>query len=265
MLPQFFNYHTHTFRCGHAVGTDEEYVLSAIKAGYKVLGFSEHIQHRAMRGQLNRIDYENFYEYFHSIRLLATQYASQIQILCGLEVSFIPEWLADIYDIRHNCDYFILGQHVGGKNIWHYNQSCSETDVLHYAEDIEYAVRTGLFSVIAHPDYFMITRNTWTPNCVIAAEKICTAALEYKIPLEINLKGLMEPRRKINEELLHPYPFRCFWEIAAEIGAPVIYGVDAHSPDALQNISLYKQAQKILKNLTLNFQRKYQILLKDRW
>ena len=36
------NYHTHTSRCMHAQGLDEEYVLSAIKGGYQVLGFSDH-------------------------------------------------------------------------------------------------------------------------------------------------------------------------------------------------------------------------------
>ena len=29
------NYHMHTYRCMHASGTDEEYVLSAIKNGYE--------------------------------------------------------------------------------------------------------------------------------------------------------------------------------------------------------------------------------------
>ena len=28
------NYHTHTTRCLHATGSDEEFVLSAIKGGY---------------------------------------------------------------------------------------------------------------------------------------------------------------------------------------------------------------------------------------
>lgn len=36
------NYHTHTTRCQHAKGSDEDYVLSAIKAGYDELGFSDH-------------------------------------------------------------------------------------------------------------------------------------------------------------------------------------------------------------------------------
>ena len=36
-------YHTHTSRCGHANGEDEEYVVNAIKAGIKRLGFSDHV------------------------------------------------------------------------------------------------------------------------------------------------------------------------------------------------------------------------------
>lgn len=34
------NYHTHTKRCGHAYGEDEDFVLSAIKYGIKELGFT---------------------------------------------------------------------------------------------------------------------------------------------------------------------------------------------------------------------------------
>ena len=36
------NYHTHTTRCHHAEGSDEDYIIEAIKAGYKTLGFSDH-------------------------------------------------------------------------------------------------------------------------------------------------------------------------------------------------------------------------------
>ena len=36
------NFHTHTTRCKHAIGTEREYVENAIKAGYQVLGFSDH-------------------------------------------------------------------------------------------------------------------------------------------------------------------------------------------------------------------------------
>lgn len=40
---QYFNIHTHTVRCNHAVGTDEEYVTAAINNGLKLLGFSDHV------------------------------------------------------------------------------------------------------------------------------------------------------------------------------------------------------------------------------
>ena len=36
------NYHTHTWRCRHADGTERESVEHAIKAGLKILGFSDH-------------------------------------------------------------------------------------------------------------------------------------------------------------------------------------------------------------------------------
>ena len=36
------NYHTHTYRCHHAIGKEEDYILNAIKAGYTELGFSDH-------------------------------------------------------------------------------------------------------------------------------------------------------------------------------------------------------------------------------
>ena len=34
------NYHTHTPRCNHAVGSEVEYVENALAQGLKILGFS---------------------------------------------------------------------------------------------------------------------------------------------------------------------------------------------------------------------------------
>lgn len=36
------NFHTHTSRCHHAFGNDEEFVRTAIQNGFEVLGFSDH-------------------------------------------------------------------------------------------------------------------------------------------------------------------------------------------------------------------------------
>ena len=37
------NFHTHTYRCGHANGSEEEMVCAAMKMGIEELGLSEHI------------------------------------------------------------------------------------------------------------------------------------------------------------------------------------------------------------------------------
>lgn len=250
---QKFNYHTHTARCGHAVGTDEEYVQAALKCGYTALGFSEHIQFRAYNGQYGRIDYEAFPKYFRDIYALRDRYKNQISIFCGIEAEFIPEYLLDLYDLRRHCDFFILGQHRGGPNSYFYENSCTDEDVLHYATDIEYAIRTGLFCIIAHPDYFMRTRNTWSDACIEASWKICQAARESGCPLELNLKGTRGSQLVIDGHTQFPYPFRPFWEIVARSQAPVIWGIDAHNPADFLHIGQFRRAKEIIAELDLNF------------
>ena len=36
------NYHTHTWRCRHASGTERDYIENAIDHGIRILGFSDH-------------------------------------------------------------------------------------------------------------------------------------------------------------------------------------------------------------------------------
>ena len=60
------NFHTHTSRCGHAVGTDEEYVQAAIQAGVKVLGFSDHAPYKDPE-PTERMNIEQVDDYFSCI------------------------------------------------------------------------------------------------------------------------------------------------------------------------------------------------------
>ena len=75
------NYHTHTARCGHATGTDEQYVEAAIGQRFNVLGFSDHVPwpyasgftHRHVRMGIEQLD-----EYVSSMRTLKQRYAGSI-------------------------------------------------------------------------------------------------------------------------------------------------------------------------------------------
>ena len=64
------NFHTHTYRCGHATGSDEEYILSAIKFGIKELGFTDHIILKDHSQPGMRGDYSLLNDYVSSLKSL---------------------------------------------------------------------------------------------------------------------------------------------------------------------------------------------------
>ena len=68
------NYHTHTYRCGHAVGNDEDYVLEAIGLGLQTLGFSDHVMLKNLHQPNVRGDFIQSENYFSSIRKLQEKY-----------------------------------------------------------------------------------------------------------------------------------------------------------------------------------------------
>ena len=110
-----YNLHTHTFRCRHAQGSDREYVEAAIKAGMKVLGFTDHCP------QFFPTDYystfrmfpEDAADYAESVRALAKEYRDDIQILLGFETEYYPEIFGELLRLvrQLGCDYLIMGQH----------------------------------------------------------------------------------------------------------------------------------------------------------
>ena len=83
------NYHTHTFRCGHSGNySDEEFVLRAIDAGLKILGFSDHTPWPYLsdfRHPSVRMDITELPSYLASIQMLKEKYKDQIRIYVGLE------------------------------------------------------------------------------------------------------------------------------------------------------------------------------------
>ena len=87
-----------------------------------------------------------------------------------------------------------MGQHQGGLSNKKYCLKCDDEDVLQYATDIEDGLNTNLYSVVAHPDFFMNSRNTWSKQCDEATRRICIAAKNHNIPLELNIKGSLEKK-----------------------------------------------------------------------
>ena len=100
------NYHTHTKRCGHAIGEDEEYVVNAIEAGLTDLGFSDHCPYIDKEpGVRMRIEQRD--EYFKSLQSLKEKYKDSINIYIGMEVEYFPSQWETLKDNRMASDYCI--------------------------------------------------------------------------------------------------------------------------------------------------------------
>lgn len=172
-----FNLHTHTARCRHAVGTDEAYVQAAIKAGFKVLGFSDHCPFACLRDQRDRMNSEEKAGYLNSIASLKDKYRDQITILTGYEFEYFPSLRQELQERRDETDYMILGNHYLTPGGTDFCEAAEDENVLLYARRIAAALAEGLADYVAHPEYFMLSRDHWSPACDEAARIICAAAV----------------------------------------------------------------------------------------
>lgn len=231
------NFHTHTFRCGHAVGEDEQYVQCAIEAGIKVLGFSDHVPWPDILQPRIRMSPDQVENYVKSLTILKEKYKDKIEIHIGFEAEYIEEYMPfyEWMKIEYGIEYFIIGQH-GEFNDFHepyfYNQFRNDKNAAsRYVSQVIRGMESGLFSYVAHPDHFL---NGYRENDNFAESQIrqiCEKSKELNIPLELNLTyprfAIMDGKEHDEDE---HYPFGKFWKIAGELGCPVVVGIDAHNP-----------------------------------
>lgn len=253
-----YNYHTHTIRCGHASGTDEEYVQRAIECGVEYMGFSDHVPFAFPDGResAHRVPVAMAKEYVDSFSALREKYKDKIDIKIGFEVEYYPEFFDRMLKevVGYGAEYLILGQHYMYNELEGCPHVIAETDsvdeIKKYADRVIEAMKTGVFTYIAHPDMFNYTGDV--ENFKAEMRKICIASKEMDIPLEINLLGIRGNRN---------YPNEAFWEVAGEVGSPVTVGHDAHeAKDACDHIS-FERAKEIVNKYNLNYIGKPNVIL----
>lgn len=236
------NFHTHTSRCQHAVGTDEAYVEAALDAGFDVLGFADHAPFPFANGFVSgiRMPLDQLTDYIASVHALQQRYAGQLEIRLGLESEYFPRYHDHLLRMREQgIGYYILGQHYADSeedNPYIGFECQTDEGVLRYAQSAVAAMRTGLFCYIAHPDLFMRHRtdDQFNRACEEAADMLCQCAKEQHMPIEYNLLGLNSQM----EGHTRGYPSAPFWEYARKWHNDVILGVDAHDPEHLK-ITVY--------------------------
>lgn len=244
------NYHMHTTRCGHATGTDREYVEAAIRYGYRTIGFSDHTPQPFPNGFVSpvRMKCADLEGYVESVLRLKNEYRSDIKILLALEVEVIPSCFEEWQKLvsPYPFDYFLHAQHfVPNEYEGTYSMRLTDSEqVLKQYVDLSIeSMQAYGFLYLAHPDLIHFAD---TSSEVYSSEmrRLCECAKDHNLPLEINLLGVRDHRS---------YPTDDFWRIAGEVGNTVVIGTDAHSPDAMNPGIAFRAAMKLIERYHLNW------------
>ena len=166
------NYHTHTWRCRHADGTEREYVERAIEGGLKILGFSDHSPYpfpdgydSGMRMRLDQVE-----GYVDTVLALKKEYDKDIEIHLGLETEYFPRFWDQLIDFLSDYpfEYFVLGQHSLGNEIEKILYSGHGTTdgsyLKQYVDQCLAGIDTGKYLYLAHPDLFLFNGDEGIPE-----------------------------------------------------------------------------------------------------
>ena len=155
------SYHTHTYRCRHAFGTEEEYIEKAIAEGLEILGFSDHAPMPYKNGYVSnyKMTPQEAGEYFEFLIALREKYKDKIDIKIGFETEYYPSlWESSLaFWRKFPIDFLILGQHFvpeeRGEGCVHTLMATENKDVvICYVDQIIVGMRSGVISYVAHPD-----------------------------------------------------------------------------------------------------------------
>jgi len=254
------NWHTHTKRCGHAIGEDEEYVLAAIRAGFKTLGFSDHAAYPKSKPS-ERMNVNQVEDYIKSITKLKEKYKNQINIYLGMEVECYRDQWETLSKYRKQFDYCILGQHnLDIDQNSSYNITTSD-QLETYVNRIEYACDHHLADYICHPDVCLWSYPQIDDSVRQAARRLADISLHYNIPLELNCgSGVRVGQKEYKDGYRYAYPTRVFFEEFANKQCPIIIGLDIHDPSLFLTDKYLNRALEVVEGLDINFLTDYNLV-----
>ncbi len=231
--------HNHTPLCNHAEGSIEEYIQSAIKAGIKIFGFSDHAPMDF--DPKYRMKFSDMQDYEAEVLIAKEKYKKEIQILLGYEVDYLPGHM-DKRVLNADVDYLIGSVHFlegwGFDNpefIGKWEEQNIDEIWQKYFDTIEDMAKSKLFDIVGHFDLIKVFKFMPKGSIVDMARDALLSIKKADMVLELNVAGY---RKKVEE----PYPSKDLLEMAFELNIPITFASDAHSP---KQINMYED--KIVK------------------
>lgn len=277
-----YNYHTHCKYCKHGYGELKEYVSDALKIGLKQLGFTCHIPFepsfvegglynelkwiaikegylKIPEGRESRMDHSDISSYLNDIQKCKNEY-NDISIYSGFECEYDDTNVEFIKQIRNEVDYLNLGIHhvFANEQLYDFTKRYvvskfgvrplvyDDFDV--YLESCIKGMKSGLFSILVHPDFFMEKVEVFNEKCEEISRKIIEAAIKYDVYVELNTSDFFKADKKKRRVM---YPRDEFWKIASEYKElKIVIGTDAHTPNRVGDFQ-YEHINEIIRKYNL--------------
>ncbi|GAB4286875.1 MAG: histidinol-phosphatase [Marinilabiliales bacterium] len=260
-----YNFHSHTnFSDGKQ--NPEEYIIKAIKHGFKAYGFSDHAPLKLNNNwcmKANKLD-----SYFECITNLKKQYNYKINILCGLEYDFIsrlksfdlsnykPDYLIGAIHYlfsKSNDDYIEIDSPFNifiNKFEQFYNKD-TERIVKEYFLQLKEMIYFLNFDILAHLDKIKMHVLKISPdfeNTVwykAEIESIISLLSQTNIIVEINTRGLY--KKYCNE----PYPSYEIIDKLYKNNIPLTISSDNHTTEEINGA--YDKILSELKHMKIHY------------
>jgi histidinol-phosphatase (PHP family) len=230
------DYHTHTYRCGHAVGRLEEYVEAAIARGIGELGLTDHLflyfLDAADRNDEWAIREEEYDAHYDEMLAVRERYRDKLNVRVSVEADFVAGHETALAQLlaRYEFDYilgsvhFVDGWLIDDPATAHRYDEQSVADVYErYYAALQQAIERAPFDLIAHFDlpkkFGHRPERDVTPHVL----RTLDAVVARGIAIEVSSAGLRKPAGEI-----YPSP-----SILAEMrrrDVPIALSSDAHKP-----------------------------------
>jgi len=232
------DYHMHTPRCNHAIGTVAEYAEAALLVGLTEIGMSDHspMPDGFDEWRMQRSELDN---YLREVTETKKSFDGRLTIKVGLEADYLPGTEVYVSEMlaSGDWDYVIGSVHYLGSAVdkWGFDNPDDmsgwqvrnvEDAYCDYFELVAASASSGMFDIIGHPD--LIKKFGHRPptdsNRVREAEMTMLKAVKKAgMALEISSAGLRKPVGEV-------YPHGRIIAEAASMGIPFAFGSDAHAP-----------------------------------
>jgi histidinol-phosphatase (PHP family) len=239
------DYHMHTKLCGHATGTVEEYIESALSKGIREIGFSDHAPMPEATRRGFTMSADEVEPYIRMIEDQRDRYEGRIAVRLGFEVDYpLLNSFDDRYFSDPRIDYLIGSCHFIDE--WpfdhpDYTSGYSERDIndiySQYYSVLESLAGSKLFNIAGHFDIIKKFGYRAERDFSAAIEKIARIMAANDLAAEINTAGMAHPAGEI-------YPSEAILAVFFNCNVPVTLGSDAHAPERIG--CLFQKAVEII-------------------